>query len=50
MSARKNMRQDLIAYIKKNDAFYFGASFEGHTLEQLVMLKTSIELNKRAEK
>lgn len=44
MDTRKISRNDLIEYIRKNDAFYFGASFEGHSEAQLEMLKTNIEL------
>lgn len=37
-------RKELIEYIRKNDASCFGTSFEGHTLVQLVIIKTGIEL------
>jgi len=44
MSTNTLSRLELIAYIKKNEPFYFGASFEGHSEEQLVIIKTEVEL------
>lgn len=44
MSTETLLRKELIAYIRKNDSFYFGTSFEAHSEEQLVIIKTGIEL------
>jgi len=37
-------RKELIEYIRKNEPFYFRADFECYSLEQLVIIKTEIEL------
>lgn len=44
MNTKTLSRKELIEYIRKNDSFYFGTSFEGHSEEQLVIIKTGIEL------
>ncbi len=44
MNTKTLSRKELIEYIRKNDSFYFGTSFEAHSEEQLVIIKTGIEL------
>ncbi|MEF9427083.1 MAG: hypothetical protein L0956_07890 [Candidatus Mariimomonas ferrooxydans] len=43
-------RQGIIEYIRNNEPFYSGTSFDAHTLEQLVIIKTQIELKLAKEK